>query len=68
MAFEERLHHLKRTKPVCIGETPTLADICLIPQVFNAKRVHFSMDEYPLINQINTYCSTLPAFQQAAPE
>jgi maleylacetoacetate isomerase len=67
-AFEEKLQHLKRTKPVCVGDIPTLADICLIPQVYNAKRFNFSMDNYPLINQINTYCLTLPAFSNAAPD
>lgn len=67
-AFEERLRHLKRTKPVCVGDNPTLADICLIPQVYNAKRFDFAMEKYPLINQINTYCLTLPAFQMAAPD
>lgn len=67
-AFEEKLRHLKRTKPVCLGDTPGLADLCLIPQVYNAKRFNFSMDNYPLINQINSYCLTLPAFQNAAPD
>jgi maleylacetoacetate isomerase len=67
-AFETMLHQLKRTKPVCVGDSPTLADICLIPQVYNAKRYKFSMDDYPLINQINTYCLTLPTFQNAAPD
>lgn len=67
-AFEEKLHHLKRTKPVCLGDTPTLADICLIPQVYNAKRFNFAMDDYPLINQINTYCLTLVPFKNAAPD
>ncbi len=67
-AFEERLQHLKRSKAVCIGNTPTLADICLIPQVYNAKRFAFPMSSYPLINEINDYCLTLSAFQKAAPE
>jgi maleylacetoacetate isomerase len=67
-AFEEKLQHLKRTKPVCFGDTASLADLCLIPQVYNAKRFDFCMDDYPLINQINAYCLTLPAFKNAAPE
>lgn len=66
-AFEEKLHHLKRSKPVCFGDVPTIADVCLIPQVYNATRFNFSMDDYPLISQINSYCLTLPAFQNAAP-
>lgn len=67
-AFEEQLHQLKRSKPVCCGETAGLADICLIPQVYNAKRFNFSLESYPLINEINAYCLTLPAFKDAAPE
>jgi maleylacetoacetate isomerase len=67
-AFEEQLHALKRNKPVCIGDTVSLADVCLIPQVYNAHRFHFSMDAYPLINEINEYCMELPAFRNAAPE
>ena len=67
-AFEEKLKHLKRSQPVCLGEIPSLADICLIPQVYNAKRFHFSMDKYPLIEEINAYCLTLPPFKEAVPE
>lgn len=67
-AIEEKLNHFKRNKPVCFGDTPTLADICLIPQVYNAHRFNFSMNDYPLINQINTYCLNLAAFKNAAPE
>jgi maleylacetoacetate isomerase len=67
-AFEAKLHHFKRSKSVCFGDSPTLADVCLIPQVYNAKRFNFSMDDYPLITQINSYCLTLPAFQNAAPD
>lgn len=67
-AFEAQLQHLKRSKPVCFGDNPTLADICLIPQVYNAHRFNFSMDKYPLINQINEYCLSLNTFKGAAPE
>lgn len=67
-AFEAQLAQLKRTKPVCFGDNVTLADVCLIPQVYNAHRFHFPMDNYPIINEINTYCLTLPAFKQASPE
>lgn len=65
--IEAKLATLKRSKPVCYGATPTLADICLIPQVFNAHRFEFAMNNYPLINEINTYCTSLPAFKAAAP-
>lgn len=66
-AFEQQLEPLVRTKPVCLGETLSLADVCLIPQVYNAKRFNFPMDNYPLINAINDYCLTLPEVNNAAP-
>lgn len=66
-AFEEQLNRLTRSKAVCIGDTPSVADICLIPQVYNAQRFNFAMDDYPLINEINSYCLTVPAFKNAAP-
>ena len=67
-AFETKLRDLQRTKAVCFGDCLSLADLCLIPQVYNAHRFHFPMDDYPLINQINDYCMTLAAFKDAAPE
>lgn len=66
-AFELQLTRLKRNKPVCFGAEVSLADVCLIPQVYNAKRFNFSMQAYPLISEINNYCLSLPAFQKAAP-
>lgn len=67
-AFETQLRSLKREKPVCAGNDISVADICLIPQVYNARRFHFPMTEYPLINTINEYCLSLDAFQRAVPE
>ena len=52
----------------CFNDTPTLADCCLIPQVYNAKRFHIDLSDFPKIESIYTYCSTLSPFQQAAPE
>mgnify|MGYP000538246310 CR=1 FL=1 len=66
-AFEQRLQKLQRKNPVCSGDDVTLADICLIPQVYNAHRFQFSMDNYPIINEIYAYCTQLSAFQNAAP-
>lgn len=67
-ALETLLARMGLTGKCCLGDTPTVADICLIPQVFNAHRFHCAMDEYPLINRIHTYCQTLPAFERARPE
>ena len=52
----------------CHGDTPTLADSCLVPQLYNARRFQCPLDAYPTIQRIAAACETLPAFQQAAPE
>ena len=66
-AFELQLQRLPRSKDVCYGSEISLADLCLIPQVFNANRFNFSMDDYPLIRRINDHCQTIEAFIEAAP-
>lgn len=67
-AFEARLSTLPRKSNVCYGHEISLADICLIPQVYNAKRFSFSLAPYPQIEEINDYCLTLDAFKEASPE
>lgn len=67
-AIEITLQGLSRKKEVCYGLDVSIADICLIPQIYNAKRFDFSMKDYPLICEINDYCLTLPAFIDAAPK
>ncbi|MBT2771987.1 maleylacetoacetate isomerase [Halomonas sp. ISL-60] len=52
----------------CHGDTPTLADICLVPQVYNAERFECDLSAYPTLQRIAANCRTLPAFQKAAPE
>ena len=52
----------------CFGERPTLADCCLIPQIYNAKRFNIDLSAYPKIEAIYQHCLTLPAFLQASPE
>lgn len=66
-AIEAKLKSIPRTQSVCFGSEVTLADVCLIPQVFNAHRFKFPMDDFPLINQVNEYCLTLDAFKKAVP-
>jgi len=58
----------KETGIFCHGESPTVADVCLVPQVFNARRFSVDLSAYPTIRRINDACLVLPAFQQAAPE
>ena len=52
----------------CCGETPTLADICLVPQLGNARRFGVDLSKYPKLLDIERTCMSLPAFASAAPE
>ncbi|MBV6323511.1 maleylacetoacetate isomerase [Duganella violaceipulchra] len=56
-----------RTGRYCHGDTPTLADCCLVPQVFGAQRFGVDLAPYPTIMRIFEACAELPAFQQAHP-
>lgn len=51
----------------CFGETPSLADICLVPQVFSARRFNVDIDTMPKILRVYDACQDLPAFADAAP-
>ena len=51
----------------CYGNTVTMADICLVPQIFNARRFNCSLDAYPKLLAITDRCMTLDAFRAAEP-
>ena len=51
----------------CWGDAPTLADCCLVPQIFNGKRFDVNLDGLPLTMAAFDVCMALPAFQQAQP-
>jgi maleylacetoacetate isomerase len=54
-------------RPFCFGAQPTLADICLVPQVFNARRYKVDMAKFPKISAVDEACRQHPAFAAAAP-
>ena len=66
-AIEARLAADSRTGAFCHGATPTLADICLVPQLANARRYDFSIEAYPTLGRIESHCLELDAFARAAP-
>jgi maleylacetoacetate isomerase/maleylpyruvate isomerase len=66
-AVEQLLANDPRTGSFCHGETPGLADCCLVPQVSNARRYHCALGAMPTIARIVDACEALDAFQQAAP-
>lgn len=67
-AFERAITESPNTAMYCLGDTPGLVDVCLIPQVYNAQRWRVPMDRYPTIRRIHEACQKLTAFQRAAPE
>jgi maleylacetoacetate isomerase len=67
-AMEAMLAGNVATGRFCHGDTPGMADACLIPQVYNAVRWKLPMDDFPTIRRINDACQSLEAFQRAAPE
>ena len=50
------------------GDSPTFADVCLIPQTYNARRFDVDLDDFPTLVGIVDACNAMPAFQAAAPE
>ena len=54
--------------PFAFGATPTLADVCLIPQLYNARRWGLDLGPWPGLAAIESACLALPAFSLTAPE
>jgi len=66
-ALETQLSRDATTGRFCHGDAPTIADVCLVPQMANARRVNFDFTPYPTLLRIETACAALPAFANAAP-
>lgn len=67
VSVESMLATDPRTGSCCHGDTPTLADICLVPQIFNAQRFKARLDHVPTVMRIHEHCLTLPAFAETVP-
>lgn len=65
--LEARLSSESETGQFCHGDSPTIADICLVPQVFYARRFDLDLSAYPTVLRIDEACQALPAFADAAP-
>jgi len=68
LAGFEALEALVRPGPYACGGAVTVADLCLVPQVYNARRLNVPLDKFPKIVAIDTACLALPAFDRARPE
>lgn len=66
-ALEQKLAADPRTGQLAFGDTPTLADLCIVPQVFNARRFKIDLSPYPTLVRINDNAMRLDAFVKAAP-
>ena len=67
-AMETLLENDPATGTFCHGQSPGLADCCLVPQVFNARRFGVDMQAYPTLLRIDQACQELPAFIEARPD
>jgi maleylacetoacetate isomerase len=64
----EALETMVRPGPYAFGGEVTLADVCLVPQIYNARRLKVPLDRFPKLVAIDAACAKLPAFEQARPE
>lgn len=65
--FEADLATTTATGKFCHGNTPTMADCCLVPQIFNARRYECDITSYPIIMRVFAECMQLDAFDRAQP-
>lgn len=66
--YEGILEQAGRAGPFSLGDAPSMADICLIPQLYAARRNGVDLEPYPTIRAIEKNCITMDAFIKAAPE
>ena len=67
-ALEQMVISVSKQGEFCFGQTPTMADLCLVPQLANARRFGVDLSAYPKLLEIEAACISLPAFADAAPE
>jgi maleylacetoacetate isomerase len=67
-ALEQTVLSISRQPGFCFGEAPSMADLCLVPQLYNARRFGCDLSPYTALLAVEANCSALPAFAKAAPE
>lgn len=66
-SLEQRLRNDNRVGQCVFGDAPSIADICLVPQIWNARRFNIPLADYPTVVRIADHVDTLSAFADAAP-
>jgi maleylacetoacetate isomerase len=66
-ALEKMVTASGETTDFCFGDKPSLADVCLAPQMYNAKRFNCDLSAYPNLCRIDQNCQLLSAFTDAQP-
>lgn len=67
-AYERLLEQSGRAGRFTCGDQPSVADLCLIPQLYNARRFDVDLSLFPKIREIEKNCMEMEAFRKAAPE
>ena len=67
-ALEQMINSVSSRGEFCFGQTPTMADLCLVPQLSNARRFGVDLSAYPKLLAIEAACMSVPAFANAAPD
>lgn len=67
-ALESMLVDNPSTGDFCDGDSPTLADCCVVPQLYNAKRFGLELDRFPTLLRVEAECLKLSEFDRARPE
>jgi maleylacetoacetate isomerase len=66
-ALETELARDRAGQLFCVGDQPTIADCCLVPQLYHAQRFGVDLGPYPTLRAIDAACQALPAFRDAHP-
>jgi maleylpyruvate isomerase len=67
-ALEEQAVRVASDGRHLVGTAVTLADVCLVPQMYNARRFGCELAPYPTLRAVSAHLESLPAFTRAAPE
>ncbi|MGH7832962.1 MAG: maleylacetoacetate isomerase [Candidatus Binatia bacterium] len=67
-ALEQTVLSFSKRPKFCFGDAPSMADLCLVPQLYNARRFGCDLSPYTALLGIEANCAALPAFAEAAPE